>query len=75
MSYSKHFKLQIHEQSFSQDDVVISNDSGLNVGDIIEVYHPDGEYSRLLVQIKHFENLQKGMFWSFICPTFLWHQT
>ena len=57
MVFPKHYKLTVHEQSFSQDDVLIyREEDGLQLGDIIEVYHPDGEYSRLLVQIKHLQN-------------------
>ena len=47
-------KLVIHEHTFSKDDVIISNEQlDLHVGDILEVYHPDGGFSRLLVEIKH----------------------
>ena len=46
-------KLTIHEQTFSGDDVIISNEYlDLHVGDVLEVYHPDGRFSRLLVEVK-----------------------
>ena len=50
-------KLTIHEQTFSGDDVIISNEYlDLHVGDVLEVYHPDGRFSRLLVEVRQFNS-------------------
>ncbi|KAK2714585.1 GATOR complex protein Iml1-like isoform X3 [Artemia franciscana] len=37
---------------FTQDLVISSKDiPGLKVGDVVEIYHPEDEYSRLLIQV------------------------
>ena len=64
-------KLQIHDPNFSSDDIILHKDyPGLEVGDIVEVYHEDGEYSRLLVQIKQLQtegtSQQKGKFNNYV---------
>jgi len=52
-------KLQIHDPNFSSEDIILHKDyPGLEVGDVVEVYHEDGEYSRLLVQIKQLQTDQ-----------------
>ena len=46
-------KLLIHDKNHCADDVIIFKDyPGLLSGDIIEVYHEDGHYSRLLLKVK-----------------------
>ncbi|XP_057295818.1 GATOR complex protein DEPDC5-like isoform X1 [Hydractinia symbiolongicarpus] len=47
------WKLVVHQKTFSNDNVIIHKECpDLKVGDIIEVYHPDEHYSRLLVEIR-----------------------
>ena len=46
-------KLTIHEQTFSGDYVIIINEYlDLHVGVLLEVYHPDERFSRLLVEVR-----------------------
>ncbi|XP_065647417.1 GATOR1 complex protein DEPDC5 isoform X3 [Hydra vulgaris] len=49
----KNWMLGVHEQSFSPNcNVILYKDyPGLVVGDVLEIYHADGEFSRLLVDV------------------------
>ena len=54
-------KLLQHDKNFSADDVIIFKDyPGLSLGDIVEVYHEDGDYSRLLLKVKQINNEGTG---------------
>ena len=48
------FKLMVHQQNFSEENLVINprDYNGLQVGDIVEIYHPEDTFSRLLLQVK-----------------------
>ena len=50
----KLFKLWVHQQNFSEDELVINPKEFPNVreGDILEIYHADEDNTRLLLQIK-----------------------
>ena len=42
----------MHDKNFSPDDIIIFKSyPGLLPGDIVEVYHEDGEFSRLLLKV------------------------
>ncbi|XP_017483872.1 PREDICTED: DEP domain-containing protein 5-like [Rhagoletis zephyria] len=47
------FKLHTHEYSFAKDDIVICQNSFPNakIGDVVEIYSPQDDYSRLLLHI------------------------
>ena len=48
----KNWMLGVHEQSFNSQNVILYKDyHGLEVGDVLEIYHADGEFSRLLVDV------------------------
>ncbi|GAB6030056.1 hypothetical protein CHUAL_005739 [Chamberlinius hualienensis] len=48
----KQFKLKVHTRDFSSEDLVINPKDfpDINARDILEIYHQDGNYSRLLLQ-------------------------
>jgi len=50
----KLFKLWVHQQNFSEDELIINPKEfpNENVGDILEIHHPDEDNTRLLLQIK-----------------------
>lgn len=50
----KLFKLWVHQQKFSEDELIINPKEfpNENVGDILEIHHPDEDNARLLLQIK-----------------------
>ena len=50
----KLFKLWVHQQNFSEDDLILNPKEFPNEkeGDILEIYHPDEDNTRLLLQIK-----------------------
>ncbi|XP_068748692.1 GATOR1 complex protein DEPDC5-like [Montipora capricornis] len=50
----KLFKLWVHQQNFSEDELIINPKEFPyeNVGDILEIHHPDEGNTRLLLQIK-----------------------
>lgn len=50
----KLFKLWVHQQNFSEDELIINPKEFPNetVGDILEIHHPDENNTRLLLQIK-----------------------
>ncbi|RWS29249.1 DEP domain-containing protein 5-like protein [Leptotrombidium deliense] len=52
----KTFKLNIHQKNFSQEEVLISEKDypAIKLGDVIEIYTPEDEFSRLLLQITYF---------------------
>ncbi|KAI5731066.1 hypothetical protein M8J77_004068 [Diaphorina citri] len=55
------YKLLVHQKAFSNEDLIINPKHFPNFkkGDIIEIYHPEDEFSRLLLQITAFkEDLQ-----------------
>lgn len=57
----KLFKLIVHQKNFSGEDLIINPKDypGIKKGDIVEIYHPEDEFSRLLLQITAFkEDLQ-----------------
>ncbi|XP_053623506.1 GATOR complex protein Iml1 isoform X2 [Plodia interpunctella] len=49
----KSFKLIVHQSSFSSEDLIISlkDYPGLKEKDIVEIYHPENDYPRLLLQV------------------------
>lgn len=57
----KLFKLIVHQKNFSGEDLIINpkDHPGIKKGDVVEIYHPDDEFSRLLLQVTSFkEDLQ-----------------
>ncbi|KAL0272635.1 UNVERIFIED_CONTAM: hypothetical protein PYX00_005527 [Menopon gallinae] len=57
----KLFKLIVHQKNFSSEDLIINPKDfpGIKKGDIVEIFHPEDEFSRLLLQITTFkEDLQ-----------------
>ncbi|XP_018898821.2 GATOR complex protein Iml1 isoform X2 [Bemisia tabaci] len=57
----KLYKLIVHQKAFSDADLIINPKEfpHLKIGDIVEIYHPDDDFSRLLLQITSFkEDLQ-----------------
>jgi len=50
----KLFKLWVHQQNFSEDELIFNPKEfpNENVGDILEIHHPDEDNTRLLLQIK-----------------------
>ncbi|XP_014258974.1 GATOR complex protein DEPDC5 isoform X2 [Cimex lectularius] len=57
----KLYKLIVHTKGFSGENLIINPKDfpNLNKGDIVEIYHPEDEFSRLLLQITLFkEDLQ-----------------
>nr|XP_024217178.1 GATOR complex protein DEPDC5 isoform X3 [Halyomorpha halys] len=57
----KLYKLLVHTKSFNGEDLLINPKDfpNLKKGDVIEIYHPEDEYSRLLLQVTVFkEDLQ-----------------
>ncbi|KAK6638354.1 hypothetical protein RUM44_008783 [Polyplax serrata] len=57
----KLFKLIVHQKNFSSEDLIINPKDfpGVKKGDIVEIFHPEDEFSRLLLQITAFkEDLQ-----------------
>ncbi|XP_077271177.1 GATOR complex protein Iml1 isoform X8 [Temnothorax americanus] len=60
-STMKLFKLIVHQKNFSGEDLIINPKDypGIKTGDVVEIYHPDDEFSRLLLQVTSFkEDLQ-----------------
>ncbi|XP_021209153.2 GATOR complex protein DEPDC5 isoform X2 [Bombyx mandarina] len=49
----KSFKLIVHQSSFSPEDLIINlkDYPGLKEKDIVEIYHPENDYPRLLLQV------------------------
>ncbi|XP_064612475.1 LOW QUALITY PROTEIN: GATOR1 complex protein DEPDC5-like [Liolophura sinensis] len=63
-SNMKTYKLWLHQKSRTSDpnvDIVINPKEfpGLKAKDILEIYHPDEEYSRLLLQFEELNDEQK----------------
>ncbi|KAK2575080.1 hypothetical protein KPH14_008813 [Odynerus spinipes] len=57
----KLFKLIVHQKNFSEEDLIINPKDypGIKTGDVVEIYHPEDEFSRLLLQVTSFkEDLQ-----------------
>lgn len=49
----KLFKLIVHQKNFSAEDLLINPKDypGIKTGDVVEIYHPDDGFSRLLLQV------------------------
>ncbi|KAJ9573995.1 hypothetical protein L9F63_008625, partial [Diploptera punctata] len=49
----KLFKLIVHHKTFSGEDLIINPKDfpGIKIGNIVEIYNPEDEFSRLLLQI------------------------
>ncbi|XP_044001787.1 GATOR complex protein Iml1 isoform X3 [Aphidius gifuensis] len=58
----KLFKLIVHQKGFSPEDLLINQKDypGIKTGDVVEIYHPDDEFSRLLLQVKLFKDDLQG---------------
>lgn len=57
----KLYKLIVHQKTFSEEDLIINPKDHPNIktGDVVEIYHPEDEFSRLLLQVTSFkEDLQ-----------------
>ncbi|OAD60256.1 DEP domain-containing protein 5 [Eufriesea mexicana] len=57
----KLYKLIVHQKTFSGEDLIINpkDHPGIKTGDVVEIYHPEVEFSRLLLQVTSFkEDLQ-----------------
>ncbi|XP_076679614.1 GATOR complex protein Iml1 isoform X5 [Andrena cerasifolii] len=57
----KLYKLIVHQKTFSEEDLIINpkDQPGIKTGDVVEIYHPEVEFSRLLLQVTSFkEDLQ-----------------
>ncbi|XP_023248149.1 GATOR complex protein DEPDC5 [Copidosoma floridanum] len=57
----KLFKFIVHQKNFSGEDLIINPKDypGIKTGDVVEIYHPEDDYSRLLLQVTSFkEDLQ-----------------
>ncbi|XP_024945563.1 GATOR complex protein DEPDC5 isoform X2 [Cephus cinctus] len=57
----KLFKLIVHQKNFSGEDLIINPKDypGIKKGDVVEIYHLEDEFSRLLLQVTAFkEDLQ-----------------
>lgn len=57
----KLYKLIVHQKTFSEEDLIINPKDypGIKTGDVVEIYQPDVEFSRLLLQVTAFkEDLQ-----------------
>ncbi|KAG8034214.1 hypothetical protein G9C98_001299 [Cotesia typhae] len=57
----KTFKLIVHQKNFSGEDLIINPKDypGIKIGDVVEIYHQEDEFSRLLLQVTSFkEDLQ-----------------
>ena len=48
------FKLIIHQHHFSEEELIINprDYNGLQIGDVVEIYHAEDTFSRLLLQVK-----------------------
>ena len=47
------FKLMVHQPNFSEEELIINprDYGGLQVGHIVEIYHPEDAFSRLLLRV------------------------
>ncbi|XP_057336662.1 GATOR complex protein Iml1 isoform X5 [Microplitis mediator] len=57
----KTFKLIVHQKNFSGEDLIINPKDypEIKIGDVVEIYHQEDEFSRLLLQVTSFkEDLQ-----------------
>ncbi|XP_050487982.1 GATOR complex protein Iml1 isoform X2 [Bombus huntii] len=57
----KLYKLIVHQKTFSEEDLIINpkDHPSIKTGDVVEIYHPEVEFSRLLLQVTSFkEDLQ-----------------
>ncbi|XP_076544250.1 GATOR complex protein Iml1 isoform X8 [Osmia lignaria lignaria] len=57
----KLYKLIVHQKTFSEEDLIINpkDHPGIKTGDVVEIYQPEVEFSRLLLQVTSFkEDLQ-----------------
>lgn len=53
----KLFKLIVHQKNFCGEDLIINpyHYPGVKIGDVVEIYHPEDEFSRLLLQVTSFK--------------------
>ncbi|XP_077296964.1 GATOR complex protein Iml1 isoform X2 [Arctopsyche grandis] len=53
----KHVKLHVHTKSFSTDDLIINpkDHPSIKEGDVVEIYQPENEFPRLLLQVPPFK--------------------
>ncbi|CAL7950358.1 unnamed protein product [Xylocopa violacea] len=58
----KLYKLIVHQKTFSEEDLIISpkDHPGIKTGDVVEIYHPEVEFSRLLLQVTCFKEDVQG---------------
>ncbi|XP_041977635.1 GATOR complex protein Iml1 isoform X2 [Aricia agestis] len=58
----KSFKLIVHQSSFSAEDLIINlkDYPGLKEKDIVEIYHPENDYPRLLLQVTKVDSPGRG---------------
>ncbi|CAG9783619.1 unnamed protein product [Diatraea saccharalis] len=58
----KAFKLIVHQSSFSPADLIINlkDYPGLKEKDIVEIYHPENDYPRLLLQVTKMDVPARG---------------
>ncbi|XP_023323795.1 GATOR complex protein DEPDC5 [Eurytemora carolleeae] len=60
-SEKRYFKLNVHTPSFFPEDLIIRSEDFPDIvpGDVVEIYHEEEKFSRLLLQVKP-ENLYPG---------------
>ncbi|XP_022108430.1 GATOR complex protein DEPDC5-like isoform X2 [Acanthaster planci] len=53
-------KLWVHQKSFCEEELILNPKEfpGIQVGDILEIYHPDENNSHLLLQVKTLKNVE-----------------
>ncbi|XP_038059351.1 GATOR complex protein DEPDC5-like isoform X2 [Patiria miniata] len=53
-------KLWVHQKSFCEEELILNPKEfpGIQVGDILEIYHPDEDNSHLLLQVKTLKNVE-----------------
>ncbi|BES97244.1 Protein of unknown function (DUF3608) [Nesidiocoris tenuis] len=58
----KLYKVLVHNKGFSPEDLLINPKDfpNLRIGDIVEIYHPQDEFSRLLLQVTLFKDDMQG---------------
>ncbi|KAG7307168.1 hypothetical protein JYU34_007319 [Plutella xylostella] len=58
----KSFKLIVHQSSFSPADLIINlkDYPGLKEKDVVEIYHPENDYPRLLLQVSKVDVPNRG---------------
>ncbi|XP_078053123.1 GATOR complex protein Iml1 isoform X3 [Augochlora pura] len=53
----KLYKLIVHQKTFSEEDLIINpkDHPDIKIGDVVEIYQPEVEFSRLLLQVTCFK--------------------